>query len=141
MSNRASINERIVAGIIGATFGGIGLTVLISMWAMPFHSFHSPPLFFRFFASFIALPFVALGGAGLFTLFTGISTAPKSSVEKMQNSMQTMMSKHVKTTRTGSLRQVCPNCGAPRGEVEVSPSGDVKCPHCKAWFNVFEESQ
>lgn len=140
MSNRASINERIVAGIIGTTFGGIGLTVLISLWAIPFHSFHSPPLFFRLFASFISLPFIALGGAGIFTLLTGISTSPKSSVENINNSMQSLMSQQLKTSRAGTLRQDCPNCGAPRGELEVSPSGDVKCPHCKAWYNVFEES-
>ncbi|HBN78389.1 MAG TPA: hypothetical protein DD473_21770 [Planctomycetaceae bacterium] len=140
MSNRASINERIVAGIIGTTFGGIGLTVLISLWAIPFHSFHSPPLFFRLFASFISLPFIALGGAGIFTLLTGISTSPKSSVENINNSMQSLMSQQLKTSRAGTLRQDCPSCGAPRGELEVSPSGDVKCPHCKAWYNVFEES-
>lgn len=140
MSNRASINERIVAGIIGATFGGIGLTVLISQWAIPFHSFHSPPLFFRLFASFISLPFIAVGGAGVFTLLTGISTGPKNSAAKMRDTMHTMMSQQLKTPKTGTLRQDCPNCGAPRGHIEVSPSGDVKCPHCNAWYNVFEES-
>jgi hypothetical protein len=32
------------------------------MWSQSFDGFDSPPLFFRVFASFIALAFVAMGG-------------------------------------------------------------------------------
>jgi hypothetical protein len=34
-------------------------------------------------------------------------------------------------------RLSCPRCAAPlRDDAEISPSGDVKCPHCRSWFNV-----
>lgn len=34
-------------------------------------------------------------------------------------------------------RLSCPRCAAPlRDDVEISPSGDVKCPFCRSWFNV-----
>jgi uncharacterized Zn finger protein (UPF0148 family) len=37
----------------------------------------------------------------------------------------------------GAGTYVCPHCAAPlQGKVDVSPSGDVKCPFCNSWFNV-----
>jgi len=36
-----------------------------------------------------------------------------------------------------ALGYVCPGCCAPLGKrADVSPQGDVKCPHCGRWFNI-----
>src|SRR4051794_39097892 len=53
---------RLIGAVVGFAFAGIGLTVLFFMWAAPSGGFDSPPLFFRIFASFIAIVFVAIGG-------------------------------------------------------------------------------
>lgn len=31
----------------------------------------------------------------------------------------------------------CPSCGAPvKDGGDVSPSGDIRCPHCSRWYNI-----
>ncbi len=128
--------ERILAGTFGFTFCGVGLAVLGFLWLSPFGHFHSPPLFFRIFGSFIAIPFVAIGGTALYTAITG-----KSMIEKQFERLHQFareLQKHAPSSDApfspGSL--ACPHCGAPIGQAEISPSGDVKCTHCNNWYNV-----
>ena len=121
------IMARIIGAAFGLAFGGIGLTILVNMWFMPFGGFGSPPLFFFFFASFIAIPFVAIGAGAVYAAFTG---KPMSSVSHVRHRQSEPLE------RAGNLQTVCPACGAPIGSAEISPSGDVKCLHCKNWFNV-----
>jgi hypothetical protein len=103
-------------------FGVIGLTLLGFLWlggdAFP------APLFFRIFASFIALGFVLVGfGAPLHALrHAGQAAADPGS-----------------STRAGGTYD-CPNCGAGLGRVDVSPSGDVKCSYCARWFNIHAQT-
>ncbi|WP_237228990.1 hypothetical protein [Rubinisphaera sp. JC750] len=128
----AGIGPRIIAGAFGLAFGGIGLSVLIGMWVAPFGAFHSPPLFFRVFASFIAIPFVAVGFGGLYGAITGMP------LTGMQNRFQHTSTLDTSGTRSSRspMQTDCPRCAAPIGDAEISPSGDVKCVHCNNWFNV-----
>ncbi len=103
-------------------FGGIGLTVLLFLWATPRDAFGAPPLFFRIVGSFIAIGFIAFSGAGISRLFASrakpVVTRPKSGA-----SSQVIAS--------------CPGCGASLdGDADISPSGDVKCTYCNSWYNV-----
>src|SRR5687767_5007230 len=59
---------RFVGAVFGLAFAGIGLTVIISLW---FGGMGDPPVFFKLFGSFIALVFVAMGGAMAFSAITG----------------------------------------------------------------------
>jgi len=113
---------------------GIGLSVWGFLWFSPWNDFHSPPLFFRVFGSFIALPFVLIGLGILF----GKLADPSASLKAMQSDLQ-------KSGEAGSLPPnqfkpsgplKCPNCGSSPGTAEVSPHGDVKCDHCSRWYNV-----
>lgn len=122
------------ARIMGIIPLGIGLTVLGFLWLTPFDSFHSPPLFFRVFASFIALGFV----------LTGIkisSTSPAAMIEEMKARQRALRDAALIPPETsasppspGKLK--CPNCGSSPQTGEVSPHGDVKCDHCSRWYNV-----
>src|SRR4051812_49625838 len=60
--SQAAAGARFIGAVFGVVFFGIGLTVLVFMWTASFNDFDSPPLFFRVFASFIAIAFVAVGG-------------------------------------------------------------------------------
>ena len=120
---------RFLGALVGFVFAGIGLTLLIFMWGAPFDEFGSPPLFFRIFASFIAIAFVGFGGTMGFAALrggAGLSAPPRTTLSGPHS---------VPTTPAGGYK--CPNCGAPLGEsADVSPSGDVKCPFCGRWFNI-----
>lgn len=121
VGNRDTIG-RVIFGVFGAVFAGIGLTVIGGMWLAPFDSFHSPPLFFRIFASLIAIAFVAMGG--------GIAVAAWSG--KLQPRVGTDS-----LSPTASAGYTCPQCGASLGQkADVSPMGDVKCSFCQRWFNI-----
>ena len=126
---------RIIAGVFGFVFGGIGLTVLGFMWLSPTDGFDSPPLFFRVFASFIAIPFVAIGG----TLFYGAITgkALQGRAARQLGRMQTGATTNSGAPSSPAGGYRCPSCGAPLGkDADVSPSGDVKCRFCNTWFNI-----
>jgi hypothetical protein len=131
----AEIGPRIMAAVFGITFGGIGLSVMGFMWGQE-PGFGDPPVFFKVFATLIAIPFVAFGAMALYGAFTGKGMNPGSQLEALQK-------RFGKDREIGSdppdasPQYTCPNCSAPlSGRDEVSPHGDVKCSHCNAWFNV-----
>jgi predicted RNA-binding Zn-ribbon protein involved in translation (DUF1610 family) len=123
---------------------GIGMTVLISLWSAPFGAFHSPPLFFRVFGSFIALAFV-LTGIGIF-VGAGKIGDPRRMAQTLQEMQKELAGNQPKRgtssgetadTSSSKVGYDCPNCGAALGkEADVSPSGDVKCGYCERWFNI-----
>jgi len=123
----------IVVGVFGFAFLGIGLTVLYFMWSQPFGDFHSPPLFFRIFASFIAICFVAMGGGTAYAALTG-----SSQLGRLQDAAHKLKARGGnQRPAVGQQGYVCPQCAAPLGDqADVSPHGDAKCPFCKTWFNV-----
>jgi hypothetical protein len=124
---------RLVGTVIGLVFAGIGLTVLIFVWAAPFGEFGSPPLFFRIFASFIAIAFIAVGGGGAFASF-------KARVPIFPAATVTPPPASASTPSTSPAGYVCPHCGAALGDrTEVSPSGDAKCAFCGRWFNIHRQ--
>ena len=125
---------------------GIGMTVLIFLWSAPFGAFHSPPLFFRVFGSFIALAFV-MTGIGIF-VGAGKIGDPRLMAEKLKemqkglagNQPERGSSSDTAEASTSKVGYDCPNCGASLGkEADVSPSGDVKCGYCERWFNIHSE--
>lgn len=123
---------------------GIGMTVLIFLWSAPFGEFHSPPLFFRVFGSFIALAFV-MTGIGIF-VGAGKIGDPRSMAQRLQEMQKELQGNHPPADSATALSADapaskvgydCPNCGASLGkEADVSPSGDVKCGYCERWFNI-----
>ena len=125
---------RIVAGVFGFAFAGIGLTVLISLWATPFGQFGSPPLFFRIFGSFIAIVFIAAGGSSLIGALTAGRLLDRFPVPTPEREAE---SGEVPVSSNSPLNYSCPKCGAQIGrQADVSPLGDVKCTFCNQWFNI-----
>lgn len=127
---------RFIGVVFGVVFAGIGLTVLGFMWFTPRHEFGAPPLFFRIFASFIAIPFVAIGGTLAYKSITGKSLPARlpQPVARLHGADPAQPVQHV-PSHGGAYR--CPRCGAPLGkDADVSPSGDVKCTFCNTWFNI-----
>lgn len=123
--------------VMGFVFGGIGLTVLIFLWAAPFGEWDSPPIFFRIFGSFIAIAFVAAGSGAAVTSFRGRKVVNQilSNVNAARSEMQT----------AGDDPKIdgyaCPHCGAPLpAKADVSPLGDAKCTFCHAWFNIHQKT-
>jgi DNA-directed RNA polymerase subunit RPC12/RpoP len=132
----------VVGGVFGLVFLGIGITVIVSVWAAS--GFGAPPLVFRIFASLIAIAFVAMGGTvayGAFRTFRG-DFGPSGFVSGRAQSSDTIDSPPYPPDELGSrVSYTCPACGAPlsRG-ADVSPHGDVKCTHCGGWFNVHKRN-
>lgn len=128
---------RFIGGVFGLVFLGIGLTVIGFLWSAPFGAFHSPPLVFRVFGSFIALAFVAVGGG---TAYAAIFGKPQ---QRFMQQVMAMRREQMKTGRDAASKPPtqggysCDSCGAPLdSSADVSPHGDVKCAHCDRWFNV-----
>ena len=122
---------RFIGGVFGFVFGGIGLTVLGFLWGE--RGFGEPPLFFKLFGSFIAIAFVAFGGASLAAAIKGPASLPGNTDTGTQS--------HDATSDIGPGYK-CPACGARLSEgTDVSPKGDVKCGYCKQWFNIHEQRQ
>jgi DNA-directed RNA polymerase subunit RPC12/RpoP len=122
-----------IGGAMGFIFAGIGVTVLIFVWSES--DFGGPPLFFRVFASFIALAFIIVGGSTFIGSLIGITTLNKTTNSFQENpGNQSDADEPVQDT---TVSYTCSRCGAPLGQgVEVSPHGDVKCGYCNAWFNI-----
>lgn len=112
---------RFIGALFGFVFAGVGLTVLGFLWTA--RGFGAPPLFFKIFASFIALAFVGAGGTVFFSAIKGRSRPSDTATIPPSASPGTGYS--------------CPACGARLGEAaDVSPRGDVKCGYCRQWFNI-----
>lgn len=127
----------LLARIMGVCVGGIGLTVLAFLWGSSWNSFHSPPLFFRIFGTFIAIPFVGFGISAFFLKASNASdrvAALRDQLKDLKESGVLDDPASGKPPAPGKLK--CPNCGSSPGEAEVSPHGDVKCDHCGRWYNV-----
>jgi hypothetical protein len=115
--------------IFGLVFTAIGISVIVFVWSDD--GFGGPPLFFRVFASLIAICFVAMGGAVAYGSARALAggTAYTSSLPKSNQSSP--------AAADVPLGYTCPACGAPLAEeADVSPQGDVKCAHCGRWFNI-----
>ena len=135
-SDPVSLGARIFSGVIGVTFGGIGLAVLGFMWGFlggdAFGGFGGPPLFFRIFASLIALPFVALGAAALLAAVTG-----KAMGSTPTGIVQGIATRSNASPTPAAARYECPQCSSPLADrSDVSPHGDARCAHCGSWFNI-----
>ncbi|MFH1304595.1 MAG: hypothetical protein ABIK07_26380 [Planctomycetota bacterium] len=117
---KITIGARLVGAVIGCVFAGIGLTVLGALWSGAL----AAPFLFRIFGSFVAIPFMAIGGFTAYSAITGLGLQKSNLVNSASVS-----------TKQGSYS--CPNCNAPLSdEFDVSPHGDVKCEHCNGWFNI-----
>ena len=128
-----------MGGFVGAVFGvvffSIGILVMVGVWG-GYDGFHQPPLFFRIFATLIAVPFVAMGGAIAYGSIRALAN---------KGDAATIPSRSTDDGQRANGQQAdynCPGCGAPlaRG-ADVSPHGDVRCSHCGNWFNVHKTSQ
>jgi hypothetical protein len=124
----------IVGVVTGIAFFGIGLAVLFFMWGGD-GRFHDPPVFFKIFASLIALPFVAVGATLAVGSFKAL--AGGESVTSTVNQLKDSGTENAERAKGGHATYVCPRCGAPLSEnADVSPHGDTKCVHCGGWFNI-----
>ncbi|MEX0938708.1 MAG: hypothetical protein WDZ59_12680 [Pirellulales bacterium] len=122
---------RVIVGVFGVIFLGIGLTVLVSLWIAPFGAFGSPPLFFRIVGTFIAIGFVTMGGAAVLAAITGKGLGSHADLRRMNQAG----GEHA--PRTPGDRLACPRCGAPLAKsADVSPHGDALCTYCRTWFNI-----
>ncbi len=122
---------RLIPVFMGFIFAGIGITVLIFVWGAPSGGFGSPPLFFRVFASFIALSFVVVGGGSALAALKF-----KSPLNQMTNHLHSLKTPNHTTANETANRYACPKCGASlNSDADISPSGDVKCSYCDSWFN------
>jgi hypothetical protein len=125
--------------VFGLVFLGIGITVIVWMWTA--QGFGAPPLVFRVFATLIAIPFVAVGGATAYSaaraLRGGYEHPPFGQPPQPLEELPLEDKLGEGFDRGGQVGYTCPGCGAPlaRG-ADVSPHGDVKCGHCGRWFNV-----
>lgn len=133
---------RFIGGVFGLIFFGIGLTVIISLWAEPFGGFGSPPLFFRVVGSFIALAFVTMGGTVAYGALFGSLPDPARHLPGRSPFDETATERSTGDDAASPAQRpvagyVCPQCGAPLSDdADVSPHGDVKCTYCDRWFNI-----
>jgi hypothetical protein len=130
--------QAILGIVFGLVFFGVGISVMAFVWTES--GFHAPPLFFRIFATLIAIPFVAVGGIaayGSVQVLRGSHAGADQIAGLLQRSAQSGTADEELAAAGSRVRYTCPACGAPlaRG-AEVSPHGDVKCTHCGGWFNV-----
>jgi hypothetical protein len=130
------IGVRFMARFIGIVPLGIGITVIAFAWSSEFGGgFGDVPIFFRLFATFVALGFVMIGGTILFAGFK--AGDPQALLEQMKRSAMATRSAKAADQQMSSEGYICPGCNAPLGaNADVSPHGDVKCAHCGRWFNV-----
>ena len=129
--------SRIVFGVFGFAFAGIGITTLGFLWLTPFNEFGSPPLFFRIFGSFISLAFVAMGGTTFVAAILGNRLQRRGTDFDQFNQTKGESPPDGPAIPSSSLNYCCSNCGAKlTNQADVSPLGDVKCSFCHQWFNI-----
>ncbi len=133
MAGQASRGARFMQALFMVIFMGIfmgaGLTVLVHVWSATQFGIQSIPVFFRLFASFIALAFVLIGLRGVIAALSGMSPH--------RGSAYRTDSKSAPRIRKRKTSYVCRHCGATlESGADVSPSGDVKCSYCDSWFNI-----
>ncbi len=122
---------------------GIGLTVLFFIWFGDAGPLGGAPLFFKVFASFVAMGFVLTG----LTFFGGPSLLKGQHQKMLDRVRELSKAAGHDLADSGSppaekskVNYSCPNCGSDLGEqADVSPSGDAKCEYCKRWFNIHRE--
>jgi hypothetical protein len=125
--------------VFGLVFLGIGVTVIVFMWTA--EGFGAPPLFFRVFATFIALAFIAMGGATAYSAGRVLAGKDDPSLVAGRPERLPYDSQDGSAERGSQVKYTCPACGAPLASgMDVSPHGDVKCTHCGGWFNVHRSS-
>ena len=123
-----------VIRIMGVVPLGVGLTVLWFLWFGGFGPFGGPPLFFRLFGSFVALGFLIVGATFLFGRMPDPSTRLLETMRELERFRSEASSAGPAAPGTAFS---CPNCGSSLGDnADVSPNGDVKCEHCRRWFNI-----
>ncbi len=129
---------KFIGGTVGLIFAGIGVTVLIFLWAAPINEFGSPPVFFRIFGSFIAAAFVAIGGGSAFAIIVGGSAAQKLVKRSVNAAYESATDEeNSETIQASPANYKCPQCGAPiESGSDVSPHGDARCGFCDSWFNI-----
>jgi hypothetical protein len=141
---QAQTKGQAILGIVfGLVFFGIGISVMAFVWTES--GFGAPPLFFRIFATLIAIPFVVVGGMaayGSIQALRGSHAGADQMASLLQQSGQPSTADDESAKLRPSVSYTCPACGAPlaRG-AEVSPHGDVKCAHCGGWFNVHKSTR
>ncbi len=107
----------IVGVVSGIAFFGIGLAVLFFMWSGD-GGFHDPPIFFKIFASLIALPFVAVGATiavGSFKVLTA-----GENIASTINQLKDAATDEMPQAKSGRAAYVCPRCGSPLAETPTS---------------------
>jgi predicted RNA-binding Zn-ribbon protein involved in translation (DUF1610 family) len=133
-----SKSQAILGIVFGLVFFGIGISVIAFVWTKS--GFGAPPLFFRVFATLIAIPFVAVGGMtayGSIQALRGSLAGTDQIATMLDYSGQAKATDDQTVGSESRVRYTCPACGAPLArDTDVSPHGDVKCPHCGGWFNV-----
>jgi hypothetical protein len=141
---QAQTKGQAILGIVfGLVFFGIGISVMAFVWTES--GFGAPPLFFRIFATLIAIPFVVVGGMaayGSIQVLRGSHAGADQIASLLQHSGHARTPDDESATSGSRVSYTCPACGAPlaRG-AEVSPHGDVKCTHCGGWFNVHKSTR
>ncbi len=125
--SRPDPSAHVLGRLIAIVPLGIGVTVLVFLWGAPFGEFHSPPLFFRVFGSFVALGFVLVG--------LGIAFAKTSRHPGLHQGPPPSDPPPPAPPTAGGY--TCPHCNATlQQDAEASPLGDVKCAYCGSWFNI-----
>lgn len=136
---QAQTKGQAILGIVfGLVFFGIGISVIAFVWTES--GFGAPPLFFRIFTTLIAIPFVAVGGLAAYSsiqVLRGSLAGTDQIATLLHNTRQTKTPDDQPIASESRVSYVCPACGAPVAQgADVSPHGDVKCPHYGGWFNV-----
>lgn len=120
--------------LLGIVPLGIGLTVLGGIWFSDFGPFGGPPLFFKFFISFIAIAFI-LQGLSTLTVADMMTSGSLHDLLTKQLNSNFKPQNEPEAKKTGQYE--CSNCNAPLvNQADVSPLGDVRCKHCGKWFNI-----
>jgi hypothetical protein len=117
---RPAVKPPLFMLVFFSIFGFIGVTLLVFLWSSG-DGFGSPPLVFKVFGGFIAFGFMAMGFG-----------VPLASIKKGRDLRENP--EPDKDPIAGAYH--CPNCAANVRDANVSPSGDVKCPYCKGWWNI-----